>query len=135
MTEDFWHWIVWGGKLLGGGILAVLVLLNPYAATGAAFGCCFFMAFPSASRGWQRVLYGVFSWGIGYGAGVFFFGEGPPYSPKAMLVSASFSALGALIFIAWGRIIGKGGKFPQWVETLLDIVFPFRSKGGNDDAN
>lgn len=128
MSEHVWQWI-------GAALLLVLTAINPHAATGAAFGCCFFLAYPSASRGGQRLLYAAFSWGLGYAAGVFFYGEGPPYSQRAMLVSAAVSALAVLIFIAWGSIIRRQGNLPPWVQTILDIVFPFRAKRGEDDAS
>lgn len=135
MNDDVVHWIVWAGKLLGGGVLAVLALLNPHAAAGAAFGCCFFLAYPSASRGLQRLLYGAFSWGIGYAAGVFFYGEGPPYSQKSMLVAAVAAALAVLVFIAWSAIIHRDGNLPPWMQSLLDIVLPFRAKRGEKNVD
>lgn len=127
MAEHAW-------QLLAGLVLVVLTAMNPFAAAGAAFGCCFYMAFPSASRGLQRLLYSVFSWGIGYAAGVFFYGDGPPYSQKSMLVAAVVAAVAVLVFIAWGSIIKRDGNLPPWVESLLDVVFPFRAKRGDDDA-
>jgi hypothetical protein len=128
MSEHVWQWI-------GGALLLILAAINPHAAAGAAFGCCFFMAYPSASKGLQRLLYAAFSWGLGYAAGVFFYGDGPPYSQRAMLVSAAVSALAVLIFIAWGSIIRRQGNLPPWMQTILDIVFPFRAKRGEDDAS
>lgn len=127
MSEQAWQWIASIG-------LVVLLAMNPFAASGAAFGCCFYLAFPSASRGLQRILYGVFSWGIGYAAGVFVYGEGPPYNQKSMLVAAVVAAIAVLVFVAWGSIIRKNGSFPPWVQSLLDLVFPYRSKRGDDDA-
>lgn len=122
-------------QLLAGALLALLAAMNPYVAAGAAFGCCFYLAFPSASRGVQRLLYGMFSWGIGYAAGVFFYGDGPPYSQKGMLVAAVVAAIAVLVFIAWGNIIRRNGNLPPWVRSLVDMVLPFRSKRGDDDAN
>lgn len=133
MTEDFWHWVVLGGKLLIAGLLAVLAMLNPHAAAGAAFGCCFFLAYPSASRGWQRILYGAFSWGLGYAAGVFFYGEGPPYSQKSMLVASAVAALAVLVFVAWSAVIRRDGNLPPWLQSILDIVFPYRAKRGEEN--
>lgn len=128
MAEHAWQW-------LAGLVVAVLAAMNPFAAAGAAFGCCFYLAFPSASRGLQRLLYSVFSWGIGYAAGVFFYGDGPPYSQKSMLVAAVVAAVAVLVFIAWGTIIRRDGNLPPWAQSLLDIVFPFRAKRGDKDAN
>lgn len=128
MTDHFWQWA-------GGAVLLLLAALNPHAAAGAAFGCCFFLAYPSASTAAQRLLYGAFSWGIGYGAGVFFYGEGPPYSQKAMLIAATVSAVAVLIFVAWGGIIQRNGKLPRWAESILDIVFPYRTKRGEKNVD
>lgn len=116
-------------------VVAVLAAMNPFAAAGAAFGCCFYLAFPSASRGLQRLLYSVFSWGIGYAAGVFFYGDGPPYSQKSMLIAAAFSAIAVLMFVAIGGIIRRNGNLPPWAQSLLDVVVPFRAKRGDDDAS
>lgn len=113
--------------------LALLAALNPHAAAGAAFGCCFYLAMPQASHGASRLLYAAFSWGIGYAAGVFFYGDGPPFSPKAMLVAAVVAAVAVLVFISWSSIIKREGNLPPWVQSLLDIVSPFK-KRGNDDA-
>ena len=128
MADHAWQW-------LAGLVVMVLAAMNPYAAAGAAFGCCFYLAFPSASRGLQRLLYSVFSWGIGYAAGVFFYGDWPPYSQKGMLVSAIVAAVAVLVFVAWGSIIRRDGNLPPWVQSLLDVVFPFRQKRGDQDAN
>lgn len=148
MAKNFWKWVAGVTAVLAvvlhkqeyqQGVLGFLVVLmaamNPYAAAGAAFGCCFYLAFPSASRGLQRLLYCVFSWGIGYAAGVFCYGEGPPYSQKSMLVAAVVAAVAVLVFVAWGSIIRRDGNLPPWVQSLLDLVFPFRSKRGDNDAN
>ena len=116
-------------------VVAVLAAMNPFAADGAAFGGCFYLAFPSASRGLQRLLYSVFSWGIGYAAGVFFYGDGPPYNQKSMLIAAAFSAIAVLMFVAIGGIIRRNGNLPPWAQSLLDVVVPFRAKRGDDDAS
>lgn len=128
MAEHVWQW-------MAGLMVLVLAAINPHAAAGAAFGCCFFLAYPSASRGLQRLLYGVFSWGVGYASGVFFYGGGPPYSQKSMLVAAVFAALAVLIFVAWSAIIHRGGNLPPWVQSILDIVFPFRAKRGEKNVD
>jgi hypothetical protein len=110
----------------------LLAALHPWAATGAAFGCCFFLASPASTRGWQRVKLGLFSWGIGYAAGVFTYGGGPPYSDKAMLVSAGVSALAAIIFTGLYHVIATGGPLPPWLESMLDRVPFLKRKGGGD---
>jgi len=128
MADHVWQWIA-------GLMVLVLAAINPHAAAGAAFGCCFYLAYPSASRGLRRLLYGVFSWGVGYAAGVFFYGEGPPYSQKSMLVAAVVAALAVLMFIAWSSIIRRDGNLPPWVQSILDIVFPYRTKRGEKNAD
>ena len=75
------------------------------------------------------MLYSVFSWGIGYAAGVFCYGDGPPYSQKSMLVAAVVAAVAVLVFIAWGSVIKRNGNLPPWVQSLLDVAFPFRKRG------
>lgn len=125
---DIWNW-------LAGVALVVLTAMHPYAAAGAAFGCCFFLAYPSASRGLQRVLYAVFSWGIGYGAGVFWYGEGPPFSQKAFLIAASCAAVAVLLFMAAGSVVKKGGALPPWATYLLELISPFGKKRGPNDGN
>lgn len=123
------------GEWLAGLMFMVLAAMNPFAAAGAAFGCCFYLAFPSASRGLQRLLYSAFSWGIGYAAGVFFYGGGPPYNQKSMLIAAGVAAVAVLMFIAVGSIIKRNGNLPPWAQTLLEVAFPFRAKRGGKDAN
>lgn len=147
MAKQVWKWLA-GLAVVGWGVLhrpehqqfmvgvavTILTAMNPYAAAGAAFGCCFYLAFPSTSKGLRRLLYSVFSWGIGYAAGVFFYGDGPPFNQKAMLVAAAVSALAVLVFISGSTIIKRSGDLPPWAQSLLDVVFPFR-KRGDDDAN
>lgn len=148
MAQNLWKWLVGTLALVAvllhkqehqqaalGFLILALTAMNPFAASGAAFGCCFYLAFPSASRGLQRLLYCVFSWGIGYAAGVFFYGDGPPYSQKGMLVSAVVAAVAVLVFIAWGSVIRRDGDLPPWLQQILDLVFPFRSKRGDGDDN
>jgi hypothetical protein len=113
-------------------ICFILAAVNPWAATGAAFGCCFFLAAPMATNGWQRFKLMMFSWGIGYGSGVFFYGGGPPWNEKAMMVSAALSALGAVIFTAFYYVIDKNGPLPSWLENILDRIPLFKRNGDSD---
>lgn len=112
---------------------ALFAATHPWAATGAAFGCCFFLASPSATTRRQRWLLGAFSCGIGYACGVFFYGEGPPYSQKAMLVAAAMSALAAVLFTAWAGVIANNGTLPPWLASLFELL-PFK-KGTRSDDN
>lgn len=116
-----------------GGLVALAAAVHPWAATGAAFGCCFFLASPGATNGRQRWLLGAFSWGIGYACGVFFYGEGPPYSSKAMLVAAALAALAAVLFTAWAAVIASNGTLPPWLASLFELL-PFK-KGANRDPD
>lgn len=129
MGEQFWQWLAHLGQGLAGGLLVLLAAIHPHAAAGAAFGCCFFLAYPSATRGGRRILYAVFSWGIGYGGGVFWYG-GPPWNQKAMLVSASLAAVAVLLFIAAGSVVKKRGDLPPWAKYLLELISPFGKKRG-----
>lgn len=110
----------------------ILAAVNPWAATGAAFGCCFFLAAPMATNGWQRFKLMMFSLGIGYGGGVFFYGGGPPWNEKAMMVSAALSALGAVVFTALYYVVDRNGPLPEWLTNILDRIPLFKRRGDND---
>ncbi len=114
------------------GMCAFALAIHPWAAVGAAFGCCFFLAAPMVTNLWQRVKLGLFSFGLGYAAGIFWYGEGPPWNEKAMLVSAALSALGAVIFTAFYYVIDKSGPLPAWLESILDRVPMLKRRSGND---
>ncbi|MNQ62184.1 hypothetical protein D3C85_765190 [compost metagenome] len=120
------------GTFVLGVFSTILAATHPWAAIGASAGCCFFLAAPMASHGWKRFKLCVFSWGIGYAGGVFFYGGGPPYSEKAMLVAAALSALGAVIFTAFYYVIDKSGPLPEWLESILDRVPMFKRRSDND---
>lgn len=113
-------------------LFAVGAAINPWAATGAAFGCCIFLFVPMATNGWQRLKLIPFSMGIGYAGGVFFYSGGPPWNEKAMLVSAALSALGAVVFTAFYFVIEKSGPLPAWLESILDRIPMFKKRGGSD---
>jgi hypothetical protein len=106
--------------------------IHPWAAAGAAFGCCFFLAAPSATSGWKRLKLGLFSFGIGYAGGVFCYGGGPPWSEKAMLVAAALSALGAVLFTAFYYVIDKSGPLPAWLESILDRIPMLKRRSDTD---
>jgi hypothetical protein len=115
------------------GLSAFFTPMHPWAASGAAFGCCFFLAYPGATTGKQRLFLGLFSLGIGYGCGVFFYGDGPPYSTKAMFPAAAFAALAAVLFTAWRAMINKNGTLPPWLASLIEL-WPFKKGAPRDDA-
>lgn len=121
------------GVWLFGILSAAWYATHPWAASGAAFGCCFFLAYPGATTIRQRILLGLFSLGIGYACGVFFYGEGPPYSNKAMFVAAGFAALAAVLFTAWSAIITTNGTLPPWLASLIEL-WPFKKGASRDDT-
>lgn len=121
-------------NLLGAFLCVILFSINPWAATGAAFGCCFFVGSPRSTTGWQRVKLTLFSFGIGYGAGVFWYGGGPPYLEKAMLPAGALSALAAVIFTAFYHVIDKSGPLPAWLESILDRIPMLKKRGDSDGA-
>lgn len=110
-------------------LIAALVfmgtIMNPYAAIGAAFGCVFFLQYPSVLTPWRRAALAVFSWAVGYGAGMYWYGSGPPWLPDAFLPSLAAAALGSSIFTAFAAIIDKNGELPGWLVSLLNLL-PWR---------
>lgn len=125
-------------ETFGGWSLAImfglLAVIHPHAAAGAAFGCFFFLASPSSTGRIQRIWLGVFSFGIGYAAGVFAYGEGPPFSNKAMLVSGTVSALAAVIWTGLHRMAEGDKPLPQWLKDLLHMIPALRGKGSGDGS-
>lgn len=111
----------------------VLANMHPWAAIGAAFGCCFFLTRPPAGTKWHDIaLLCAFSWGMGYGAGVFLYGEGPPYSAKAMVVASFVSALSSVVFASWWYVIENRGALPEWMQGLMDRIPALRKRGGEN---
>lgn len=112
----------------------VMLAIHPWAATGAAFGCCFFLAAPMATTYCQRLKLGLFSFGLGYAAGVFCYPNVPglPWNEKAMLVSASVSALAAVAFTAFYYVIDRNGPLPDWLKDILDRIPMFKRRSDND---
>lgn len=115
-------------------LVAVAASLHPWAAIGAGFGCCFFMAWPNSTRLSQRLFLLVFSWGMGYAGGVFWFGAGPPWDNRAMLVAGTISALVAVVFTGLFHVAAKGGPLPPWFESILDRVPFLKGRKGSDDG-
>lgn len=117
--------VIWCAAGVWGIVAALIGQLHPWAAFGACFGCCFFLQVQVSAAGARRLLLGAFSWGIGYGAGVFWFGEGPPWSQEAMLVSAAAGALAAVVFTAIHGMVTKDGQLPPWLDSILKLI-PWR---------
>jgi hypothetical protein len=122
------------GEAIVAGLLALMLGLHPHAAAGAAFGCFFFLASPASTNRRQRLLLGVFSFGIGYAAGVFAYGGGPPYNEKAMFVAGSVSALAAVIWTGLHRMAAGDGPLPQWLKDTLGFIPLFRRKKPDDGS-
>ncbi len=120
------------GEAVVAGLLLIMAGTHPHAAAGAAFGCFFFLASPATSNRRQRVLLGVFSFGIGYAAGVFAYGGGPPYNEKAMFVAGSISALAAGIWTGLRRMTEADGPLPQWLKDTLGYIPFLRRKEPGD---
>lgn len=113
--------------------VAILTALHPWAAIGAAFGCCFFMGYPPRKTTYlARFALGAFSWGLGYASGVFFYPVGPPYDPSAMLPAVALSALAVVIGLAAVKMVNRGGPLPEWVEGILDRIPVLKRKGDDN---
>lgn len=108
-------------------ITAVVAAMHPWASTGAAFGCFFFLSVSSRLKRSARVQLLIFSWGIGYGAGIYWNGDDPARQ-GAMLVAGVAAALGSALFTAFYRVIDKDGALPPWLGSVLDRL-PFTRKG------
>lgn len=106
--------------------LALLLLyINPYAAIGACFGCVFFLQYPSVLSKGRRAMLAVFSWGVGYAAGMYWYGSGPPWLPQAFLPALIAAALGSSMFTAISAVIDSNGDLPAWLSALLNLL-PWR---------
>ena len=108
--------------------------LNPWAITGASFGCFFFLFASSLLPRWQRFQLLIFSWGVGWAAGEYGHINGEPYGRGSMLVSAVVAALAAGIFTAFYHVIDKGTDMPPWLIRILELVdkIPFLRRGGGE---
>lgn len=116
-------------------LLIILSSLHPWAAVGAAFGCCFVMGYPPKKTTYlARAALIVFSWGLGYASGVFCYPVGPPYDPSAMLPAVALSALGVVIGLAAVRMVERGGPLPLWVDGILDRIPVLKRKGDGNDV-
>lgn len=104
------------------GAMVPAFIINPWAAIGAAAGCCFFLAMPSATDTLrQRFLLAVFSWVMGYGSGAYLY-PGPPWSQEAMLVSGAAAALSSVAFTGIHSALHNGRDLPPWLLSIVEIV-------------
>lgn len=127
LTDQCSHWLC-------AGLLAALAAMHPWAAIGAAFGCCFVMAYPPKNTSYlARVALILFSWGVGYAHGVWWFPAGPPYDPSAMLPAVALSAVGVVLGLAAVRMMEHDGPLPAWLEGILGHLPLIKRKGGDND--
>ena len=108
------------------GWVLALAFINPYAAIGASFGCVFFLQYPSAQSVAGKLWSCALTWAIGYGAGTFWYGSGPPWLPQAFLPSLIAAALGTFVLTASAAMISNNGGLPLWADTLLTKLLPWR---------
>lgn len=127
MTEQIGAW-------LAATLFAGLVAMNPYAASGAAIGCLFYLTYPSSSRGLRRLLLTVVSWGLGYATGIYKYPDGPPYSPESMLWSGVAAALVVFVLLAFALMFQKKEDFPPWLVSFLNMLLPLRAKRGEKNG-
>lgn len=115
------------------GFLVAMAALHPWAAVGAGFGCCFFMAYPPRKTSYlARLALMAFSWGFGYASGVFFYPDGPPYDPSAMLPSVALSALAVVLGLAVVKMMERNSPLPLWLEGILDRIPVLKRKGDDN---
>lgn len=114
--------------VIAAGVVVGGLAVHPYAAAGAAFGCCFYLASPATAKSWRRILLVMFSWGIGYSSGAYAFDMSEPRSIGAMLVGASVAALAAVVFSGLYKVAENESPLPPWLSNILDRI-PFLKRG------
>lgn len=125
------------GLIFGLFACSILEQLHPGSATGASFGCMFFLVCPDpAKRSWlekflRKTVLIMFSWGIGYGIG-YGVSETPDIKQWAMAYAAGSAALAAVFFGAMNLMIGNNGPLPQWLNDIVDRIPALRKR--KDDA-
>ena len=115
---------------------AVICSLEQGPAMGAVFGAFFFMAMRTPDiTFWRKLLLLLFSWGLGYSAGIAVtsWGDTPgEYERLSMFCAITVSALGSGAFSGW-HSYQLGGPVPSWIVLLLDRL-PFLKKRGDDNG-
>ena len=115
---------------------ALFASLEQGPAMGAVFGAFFFMAMKTPDITiWRKLLLLLFSWGLGYSAGIAVtsLGDTPgEYERLSMFCAIAFSALGSGAFSSW-HTYQNGGPVPSWIVLLLDRL-PFLKKRGDDNG-
>ena len=114
-------------------VVSVAQGLHPVAATGAAFGCCFLLAFPDPDKRpvVRKFCLLMFSWGVGYSLGTAT-AESPHWSGLAMFVAISGAALAAAVFGVVNLMVRNDGPLPRWLSTILDRVPFLKPRPPND---
>lgn len=91
--------------------------VNGHALMGAAFGCCFFLAMPlKRGHACEKLLFTIFSGGIGYSAHMTVIGTQLP-----MLVSAIVSALAVAIMIPVYEIVTDKEQILDFIKQALSF--------------
>lgn len=141
---------IWGNNMTtdpngASSILAIILLyvwslieqLHPGAASGASFGCFFFLAFADPTKGstverlFRKVALLMFSWGLGYAVGSGL-AASPNWGSFAMAAAVGISALSAAIFGALNLTIRNDGPLPRWLGGILDRI-PTLKRGSDNE--
>lgn len=98
--------------------IGVMEQLHPGAATGAAFGCVFFMFFPDPQGKMvltRKIGLLIFSWGAGYAIG-------KDVSGFNMAWAIGISTVAATLAGAANLMIGNNGPLPEWLKSTIDAI-------------
>ena len=103
-------------------LVVIASLLDPHAAAGAAFGCCFHLSIPKRSNE-GRFLLPMVSLGFGYSVGISFGGDNTMIAAivAAALGSGALS-VGKSMIIALRSAILDGEDAPLWLKYIVDSV-------------
>lgn len=96
-------------------LFAVIGMLEPHSAAGAAFGCVFYLSLPRG-KDESRFLLPVFSLGIGYAVGL---AVGHPHAMWSATVAA---ALASTVLNALHATIKEGGDLPEWLKSVVHSI-------------
>lgn len=114
-------------------VFSVVEQLHPGAASGASFGCFFFLAFPDPQKGTaleqtlRKICLLIASWGAGYATGSAL-GQSTNWSALAMPMAILISALAAAIIGALNLTVRNDGPLPQWLSNILNRI-PILKRG------
>lgn len=114
-------------------VFSVIEQLHPGAASGASFGCFFFLAFPDPQKGTafeqtlRKIVLLIGSWGAGYATGAAL-AQSANWSAWAMPVAVIISALAAAIIGALNLTVRNDAPLPQWLSNILNRI-PILKRG------